>query len=174
MPNLENKQQIVKDIEKKLQDAALVIFTDYRGINVEDMTSLRDKLRVNGVEFRVLKNTMIEFALKNTGHEDVIPYTFGPNAVLFSNEDPVGPVKSIYEFIKQYKKLEVKAGILEGQAISPEKIKSMADLPPKEALQTQVVGTMQAPITSLVYVLNANLSGFARIIDQIREQKQAS
>ncbi|MGS0765769.1 50S ribosomal protein L10 [Syntrophomonas curvata] len=174
MPNLEQKEQIVKDIEKKLQDATLVVFTDYRGLNVEEMTSLREKLRVPGVEYKVLKNTMVEFALKNTGHEDIIPHTFGPNAVLFSNEDPVGPVKSIYEFIKQYKKLEVKAGILEGQAIAPEKIKSLADLPPREVLLAQVVGTMQAPITSLAYVLNANLSGFARVIDQIREQKQAS
>lgn len=174
MPNLEKKQQIVKDIEQKLQDATLVVFTDYRGLNVEEMTSLREKLRVPGVEYKVLKNTMVEFALKNTGHEDIIPHTFGPNAILFSNEDPVGPVKSIYEFIKQYKKLEVKAGILEGQAIAPEKIKSLADLPPREVLLAQVVGTMQAPITSLAYVLNANLSGLARVIDQIREQKQAS
>jgi len=174
MPNLEKKQQIVQEIQQKIEDATLVVFTDYRGLNVEEMTSLREKLRVPGVEFKVLKNTMVEFALKNTGHEEIIPQIFGPNAVLFSNEDAVGPVKSIYEFIKQYKKLEVKAGILEGQTIAPDRIKYLADLPPREVLLAQVVGTMQAPITSLAYVLNANLSGLARVIDQIRDQKQAS
>lgn len=174
MPNLEKKQQIVQEIQQKIEDATLVVFTDYRGLNVEEMTSLREKLRVPGVEFKVLKNTMVEFALKNTGHEEIIPQIFGPNAILFSNEDAVGPVKSIYEFIKQYKKLEVKAGILEGQTIAPDRIKYLADLPPREVLLAQVVGTMQAPITSLAYVLNANLSGLARVIDQIRDQKQAS
>lgn len=174
MPNLEKKQQIVQEIQQKIEDATLVVFTDYRGLNVEEMTSLREKLRVPGVEYKVLKNTMIEFALKNAGYEEIIPQIFGPNAVLFSKEDAVGPVKSIYDFIKQYKKLEVKTGILEGQIIDPDRIKYLADLPPREVLVAQVLGTMQAPISSLVYVLNANLSGLARVIDQIREQKQAS
>lgn len=171
MPNIEKKQQIVKELEEKLQNATLVVFTDYRGVNVEEMTILRDKLRIPGVEFKVIKNTMMEFALKNTGNEDVIPQIFGPNAVLFSNDDPVTPVKSIYEFIKEYKKLEVKGGILEGQAITPDRIKALADLPPRDVLLAQVVGTMQAPISSLVYVLNANIAGLVRVLDQIRDKK---
>jgi len=171
MPNIEKKQQIVKELEEKLQNATLVVFTDYRGVNVEEMTILRDKLRIPGVEFKVIKNTMMELALKNTGNEDVIPQIFGPNAVLFSNDDPVTPVKSIYEFIKEYKKLEVKGGILEGQAITPDRIKALADLPPRDVLLAQVVGTMQAPISSLVYVLNANIAGLVRVLDQIRDKK---
>lgn len=174
MPNIEKKQEVVKNIEQKLQDSSLVVFTDYRGIKVDEMTNLRDKLRMPGVEFKVLKNTMVEFALKNTGHEDVIAFTFGPNAVLFSNEDPVAPVKVIYDFVKQYKKLDVKVGILEGQIITSERIKALADLPPREVLLSQVLGTMQAPITSLAYVLNANIAGLARALDQIRMQKEAS
>ncbi|HHV15106.1 MAG TPA: 50S ribosomal protein L10 [Gelria sp.] len=174
MPNIEKKQQIVQEIQQKIEDATLVVFTDYRGLNVQEMTDLREKLRVPGVEFKVLKNTMVEFALKNTGHEELIPSIFGPNAVLFSNEDPVSPVKTIYDFIKQYKKLEVKVGILEGQVLEPDKIKALADLPSQEVLLGQIAGTMQAPITSLVYVLNANLTGLVRVIDQIREQKEAS
>ncbi len=174
MPNIEKKQKVVQEIQQKIEDATLVVFTDYRGLNVEEMTSLREKLRVPGVEFKVLKNTMIEFALQNTGHEDVIPNIFGPNAVLFSSEDPVTPVKNIYDFIKQYKKLEVKVGILEGQMLEADKIKALADLPPREVLLGQIAGTMQAPITSLVYVLNANLTGLVRVIDQVRQQKEAS
>lgn len=171
MPKIEEKQKVVKEIEEKLEKAMLVIFTDYRGVNVDEITDLRNKLRTPGVEFKVLKNTMTEFALKNTGNEEAIPYISGPNAVLFSQEDPVGPTKVIYDFIKQYKKMEVKVGILEGQIVSPERVKALADLPPREVLVAQVLGTMQAPITSLVYVLNANISGLARVLDQIREQK---
>lgn len=171
MPKIEAKKQVVQEIEQKLQEASLVIFTDYRGLNVDEMTDLRSKLRVPGVEYKVLKNTMTEFALENTGHGDVVPHIAGPNAVLFSKEDMVGPTKAIFEFIKQYKKLTVKVGILQGQMMTPEKIKGLADLPPKEVLLAQVVGTMQAPITSFVYVLNANLTGLVRVLDQVREQK---
>lgn len=174
MPNLEEKKQVVAELQEKLENAALVVFTDYRGLTVEEMTALRNKLRNPGVEFKVVKNTMMEFALKNTGHEDVIEHLAGPNAVVFSSDDPVGPAKSVYEFIKEYKKLEVKMGILEGQLVGADKIKALADLPPREVLVAQVLGTMQAPITSLVYVLNANITGLVRALDQIREQKQAS
>ncbi|MEN6328427.1 MAG: 50S ribosomal protein L10 [Syntrophomonas sp.] len=171
MPKIEAKKQVVQEIEQKLQDAMLVVFTDYRGINVDEMTELRNKLRAPGVEYKVLKNTLTEFALDNTGHGDVIPHIAGPNAVLFSNEDPVEPIKAIYDFIKQYKKLDVKVAILQGQMLSANKVKSLADLPPRDALIAQVLGTMQAPISSFVRVLNANISGLARVLDQIREQK---
>ncbi|MEN6349529.1 MAG: 50S ribosomal protein L10 [Syntrophomonas sp.] len=171
MPKIEAKKVIVQEIEQKLKDADLVIFTDYRGLNVDEMTDLRNKLRASGVEYKVLKNTLTEFALENTGHGDVIPYISGPNAVLFSQDDLVGPTKTIYEFIKQYKKLIVKVGILQGQTMTPDRIKNLADLPPKEVLLAQVVGTMQAPITSFVYVLNANLTGLVRALDKVREQK---
>jgi len=174
MPKIEEKQKVIKEIEQKLENAELVVFTDYRGINVEEMTDLRNRLRVPGVEYKVLKNTMTEFALQNLGYEDVISHIEGPNAVLFSNEDPVGPAKTIFEFIKEYKKLEVKIGILEGQTISAEKIKSLAELPSREVLLGQVVGTMQAPISSFVYVLNANLTGLVRALEQVREKREAS
>ena len=174
MPNLEAKKQIVKETEQRLKDAKLVIFTDYRGLTVAEMTDLRNKLRVPGVTYKVVMNTMTEFALQNTGYEEMIQHIEGPNAVLFSNEDLVGPAKTIFDFIAKYKKLTVKAGILEGQIVGAEKIKALADLPPREVLVSQVLGTMQAPITSFVYVLNANISGLARVLDQIREKQQAS
>lgn len=171
MPNLEKKQQVVKGLEQKFQEATLVVFTDYTSINVEQMTVLRERLRTPGVQYKVIKNTTAEFALKNLGYDELPNQIQGPNAVLFSNEDPVGPTKTIYEFIKQYKKLSVKVGILEGKVITAEEIKDLAELPPREVLVAKVLGTMQAPITSFVYVLNANLTGLVRALDQIREQK---
>lgn len=174
MSKIEQKQQVVKDIEQKLKDATLVVFTDYKGINVAEMTALRDSLRVPGVEYKVLKNTMTRFALENLGYdEEIMNKLEGPNAVLFSQEDPVAPAKAIYQFIKQYKKLEIKVGLLEGKIVDADKVKALADLPPKEVLIAQVVGTMQAPISSFVYVLNANMTGLVRALDQVREQKAA-
>lgn len=174
MPKIEQKQQIVKEIEHKLQEATLVVFTDYRGLNVEEQTELRNKLRLPGVEFKVLKNTMLRFALTNNGQEDIAAKIEGPNAVLFSKEDPVEPAKILFEFAKKHKNFEVTQGILEGQLVSADKVKALADLPPREVLVAQVLGTMQAPITSFVYVLNANISGLARALNQIKEKKEAS
>ena len=174
MPKLEVKQQKVKEIEERINDAKLVIFTDYRGLTVAEMTDLRNRLRAPGVKFKVGSNTITELALKFTGYELLIQHIEGPNAVLFSSEDVVGPAKTIFDFISKYKKMEIKVGILEGQIIGVDKIKALADLPPRDVLIAQVLGTMQAPISSFVYVLNANITGLARALDQIREQKQAS
>lgn len=174
MPRIEEKEQVVQEIKQKLEAATLVICTDYRGLNVEQVTELRNKLRVPGVEYRVLKNTMFRFALQKAGYEDIAAQISGPNAVIFSQDDPVGPAKTIFEFAKTNKDLEIKLGILEGQVLSPEGIKDLAQLPPREVLLAQVVGTMQAPITAFVRVLNANLTGLVRALDGIREQKEAS
>ncbi len=173
MAKIEEKQQVVQEIKQKLDAATLVICTDYRGLNVEQITELRNKLRVPGVEYKVLKNTMFRFALQQSGFGDIAPQITGPNAVVFSQEDPVGPAKTIFEFAKTNKELEIKLGILQGQMIDADKIKDLAQLPPREILLGQVVGTMQAPITSFVRVLNANLTGLVRALDGIREQKQA-
>lgn len=174
MPKLEQKQIVVEEIYKKLDAAKLVVFADYRGLNVEEMTELRNKLRAPGVEVRVLKNTMVRFALQKAGHEDTVPQITGPNIIVFSNEDPVAPAKVLFDFAKTHKNLQVKLGILEGQTIAADKVKALADLPSREVLVATVLGTMQAPITSFVRVLNANLTGLVRALDQVREQKQAS
>ena len=174
MNKIEEKQKLVASIQDKLASSKLVIFTDYRGLTVEEMTQLRTKLRIPGVEYKVYKNTMLAFALRNLGYESFEDKLFGPNAVLFSQEDLVTPAKVITEFIKNYKKLEVKMVIIEGKVAEPNAVKDLAELPPREVLLAQVLGTMQAPITSFVRVLNANITGLARVIDQIREKKQAS
>ncbi|MBO8158028.1 50S ribosomal protein L10 [Thermosyntropha sp.] len=174
MPKIEEKQKVVKEIEEKLQDATLVVFTDFKGLTVEEMTNLRGKLRMPGVQYKVLKNTMLRFALRNLGHEEVAEQIEGPNAVLFSKDDPAAPAKILYDFIKETKKLEVKGGILQGKPISADKVKNLADLPPREVLVAQVLGTMQAPIQGFVNVLNANITGLVRALDQIKEKKAAS
>lgn len=174
MSKIEEKQQVVQEIKHKLEEATLVICTDYRGLNVEQITDLRNKLRVPGVEYRVLKNTMFRFALKEAGYGDIATHITGPNAVVFSNEDPVGPAKTVFEFAKANKELEISLAILQGKMISAEGVKDLAQLPPKEVLLAQVVGTMQAPISSFVRVLNANLTGLVRALDGIREQREAS
>jgi large subunit ribosomal protein L10 len=171
MPKLDEKKLIVEEIKHHLEKSMLIVFADYRGLKVDEMTELREKLRVPGVEVKVLKNTMLRFALKELGNEDMAELISGPNAAIISHNDPVMPAKVLFEFAKTHKNLEIKMGLLEGQVIPPEKIKNLADLPSREVLVATVLGTMQAPITSFVRVLNANITGLARALEQIREQK---
>ena len=173
MPNIEAKKAKVQQIEQKIREAKLVIFTDYRGLTVAEMTNLRNRLRIPGVEYRVMKNTLTEFAIKNQNIDDLIPYIEGPNAILFSTEDTMDPVKILFDFMRLTRKMEVKVGLLDGKVIRAEQVKILSELPDREVLISQVLGTMKAPITSFVYVLNANLTGLARAIEQIREQKAA-
>jgi large subunit ribosomal protein L10 len=169
--NVEAKKLIVQEIEAKLQKAQLVIFADYRGTTVEEITNLRNQLRQPGVDVQVYKNTMLTRALNNSGYSDFAGPLFGPNLVVFSENDVVEPAKVLYKFTQDKKKMEIKLGILEGQLIDAAAIKALAELPPRDVLIAQVLGTMQAPITSFVRVLNANITGFVRALDQIRESK---
>ena len=174
MSKIDEKKQVVQEIKQKLEAATLVICTDYRGLNVEQVTELRNKLRVPGVEYRVLKNTMFRFALQEAGYENISSQISGPNAVVFSQDDPVGPAKIIFDFAKKNKELDIKLGILDGQLLTPDGLRDLSQLPSREVLLAQVIGTMQAPITAFVRVLNANLTGLVRALDGIREQKEAS
>lgn len=173
MPKLEQKQLIVNEIEEKLRNAKLVVFADCRGLTVEEITQLRNKVRMPGVEFKVYKNTMLRFAMEKLGHDPKAEFLTGPNTVLFSNEDMVGPAKELFEFGKarKNKNFTIKAGILEGKVIGAAQVTALAELPSREVLLSMVVGTMQAPISSLARVLQANITGFVRAIDGIREKK---
>lgn len=174
MSNLEAKKQAVKEIQKWVQDANLVVVTDYRGLNVAEMNELRGKLKTVGAEYKVLKNTLTRFALQKNGLEELLPYTEGPNAMLFSSNEPVEPAKILFDFAKTHKNLEVKAGLLEGKVIGVDQVKALSTLPSKEVLVAQVLGGLQAPLYGFAYVLKANLSGLVRALDAVREQKEAS
>ncbi|MBO8169378.1 MAG: 50S ribosomal protein L10 [Thermoanaerobacteraceae bacterium] len=168
----QKKAEIVKDIKDKLEASQSVILTDYRGINVADMTNLRSRLREANVEFKVLKNTLIKRAADELGIEGMDPFLVGPTAVAFGIEDPVAPAKVLSEFAKDHKELEIKGGLLEGKVIDLDKIKALADLPSKEELLAQVARGFQAPIAGLANVLQANIRNLAYALEAVRKQKE--
>lgn len=170
----EMKAEVVKEIAEKMGQAQSMILVDYRGLNVEELTEFRSLARKASVDYKVYKNTMMRFAAKETGNEGLLDYLVGPTAVAFSNEDPVAAAKIITEFAKKHKAMEVKAGMVGGQVINFDQVKDLAELPPRDVLVAKVLGGFNAPITGFVTVLQANISGLARAIDQIREQKEAT
>lgn len=171
MPKIEEKQLVVKEIEAKLKASSLVVFTDYKGLNVAEINELRAKLKAIGSDYVVVKNTLTRLALKDAGMEDLDALTVGPNAVLFAMQEPVEAAKILFDFAKAHKALEVKGGALEGKAVDAPGIRELSLLPPREVLIARVLGGLQAPLYGFAYVLQANLTGLVRALDQVREQK---
>ena len=158
MPNakvLSEKQAIVAELTEKIQKATAGVIVDYKGITVEEDTALRKECREGGVDYAVVKNTLLRFAFNNTGLNDLDDLLNGTTSLAISHSDPIAPMRVINKFAKQFngEKFTIKAGFMDGKVLSLDEIKALAELPSKEALQAQVLGTMLAPITSLAVVL---------------------
>ncbi|HBT20978.1 MAG TPA: 50S ribosomal protein L10 [Peptococcaceae bacterium] len=169
----EEKEAVVSQIKEKLGAAQVAILTDYRGLTVAEMNELRKKCRENNVEFRVVKNTLTWLAAKSLGLEELQDYLKGPTAIAFGLEDPVIPAKIISEFSKDHDDLEIKGGILEGKVIPIEKIKELAELPPKDQLLAKLAGAMNSPMAMLLNVLNAPIRDFVYALEALRKKKEA-
>lgn len=169
----EQKKQIVMEIQNKIEKAQAIVLVDYRGLNVEEVTELRKKFTEADVEYRVYKNSMMRFAFKNSGLEEFNQYLTGPNAIAFSDNDPVAPAKITDEFAKGHKNLEIKAGVVDGKIIDINKVKDLAALPPREVLIAQVLGGLNAPISGFANVLQGSIRNLVYALDQIKEQKEA-
>jgi len=168
----EDKAVVVDNIKEKLQSSDVSVLTDYRGLTVAEIDDLRRKLREANVEYKVLKNTLTWRAAQELGLEELKTFLEGPTAIAFSSEDPVAPAKVLSDFAKKHKALEIKGGVLEGNVISLEKIKALAELPPKEQLLAQVVSAMQAPISGLVNVLQGPIRNFVWTLEAVRVHKE--
>lgn len=173
MSKLDAKKQIVEEIKGKFQEAQTAVLVDYRGLNVEEITELRSKFRSEGVDYKVYKNSMMRFAVKEVGYEGLLEHLVGPTAVAFGMEDPVGAAKIISEFTKQHKHLEIKAGMVDGKVIDVEGVKDLAALPSKEVLVAKVLGGLNAPITGFANVLQGTVRGLAIALNAVKEQKEA-
>ena len=168
------KQEVVADLSAKLSKAKCLYLTDFTGLDVAAITELRRRLTNAGVEYVVVKNTLARRALSGGPYEGLAEHLAGPNAFALSDEDVVTAAKILTEFAREREKPQIRAGAVEGRVVSIEEIRRIAELPPREQLLAQVVGTMAAPIAGLVYMLSGLLSKFVRTVDAVREQKQAA
>ena len=164
MPNkqvLESKKAIVDALADKLQGSTAAVFVDYKGITVAQDTELRNKFREAGVEYTVVKNTLTRFAANKAGYNQFDELLNGTTSLATTTGDPIAPARIVCDFAKKNKNvLKIKGGFVEGSVLSVEQLQGFGELPGKDALIAQVLGTFLAPISSLAFV-----------IDQIREQK---
>jgi len=174
MPNIEEKSQVVSEIKEKFQQASGIVLADYRGLTVAQVTQLRAQLRLAGVEYRVMKNTLVRRAADELGVEGLDSYLKGPTALAFC-ADPVAPAKVLMEFAKvnKLKKFQIKAGVLDGKVIGPEGVKALAGLPSREVLMAMVLRGMQAPLTGLANVLQGPIRKMGYALEEVRKLKAA-
>ncbi|MBE5760654.1 MAG: 50S ribosomal protein L10 [Clostridiales bacterium] len=153
--NHEAKAVVVEQIKEKLSNAKSCVLVDYRGLTVEEDTALRRSLREAGVEYKVLKNTLIKRAANALDLTDLDPFLNGPTAVAFSETDPVAPAKIIAQAIEKTKKMEIKAGYVEGKFCDAATLGNIAKLPSKEVLIAKMLGSFNAPLCNFLYCINA-------------------
>ena len=163
MAKVELKQPIVAEISEAIKDAQSVVLVDYRGLTVEQDTNLRKQLREAGVTYKVYKNTMMNFAFKGTDFEGLAPYLEGPSAVAISTTDATAPARILAKFAKDAKKLEIKAGVVEGNVYDAAGMQAISQIPSRDELISKLLGSLQSPITN-----------FARVMNQIAEKGGAS
>lgn len=157
MPNakvLSEKQAVVADLTNKLQNAAAGVLVDYKGITVAEDTALRAELRKNNVEYAVVKNTLLQFAVNNCGMNELDSLLNGATALAICHDDPVAPARVVNDFAKKIDgRFEIKGGFMDGKPMPLDEVLALANIPPLPILQAQVLGTMLAPISGLACVL---------------------
>ena len=154
------KQAVVAELKEKLQNAVTGVLVDYSGINVADDNDLRSKLREAGVEYSVVKNTLTRFAANEVGLEELSDVLNGNTALAISNDDVIAPAKVLYDFSKGHDYFTIKGGFVEGKVVSVAELEKLATMPSKEGL-----------LCMLLYALNGNVSGLARALQAVVDQK---
>ena len=173
------KQAVVAQLKEQLESAKGVVLTSYKGLTVAQDTELRRELREAGVSYHVVKNTMLRIAAKEAGIEGIEEHLEGTTAFAFSTEDAVAPAKVICGFIKKNKLedvevLTVKVGMVEGKVIGVDEVKALAALPSREELIAKLLGSMNAPISNTVNVLQGVIRNAVYVLDAIRSQKESA
>ena len=169
----EQKTIEVKSLAERLEAAKVLIFADYRGLRVSEVTELRSKLRKDKSSLKVVKNRLMKRVLKEHGMEGLAKYFTGPTAVASSDVDPINPAKAVVDFAKGHEKLTVKGGFLEGRELTIRDIESLAKMPPREVLIARALSSLNAPATNFVGVLSAVPRKLLYALNAIKDTKQA-
>ena len=172
--NLDKKKAVVDSLHEKLAKSAIVISTDYKGLDVAAVTKLRAELTKAGVEFMVVKNTLLRRASEETDAALITDSFKGPTAVAISYDDPVAPAKILTEVVKDNEKLEIKAAVMEGKTLDVAGIEALSSLPSREVLLGQVLSAMNAVPTGMVRVLAEVPRQMLNVLSAIKDQKEAA
>lgn len=168
------KQQIADDLRDRFSKSAIIVVTDYKGLDVAAMNDLRRKLRAEQIEYQVVKNTLLIRASEGNDVALIKDYFKGPSAIALSYDDPVAPAKVLSQFAKDNNKLEIKVGVMEGQVLDAKAIQALAKLPSREVLLGQLLSALNAVPTSFVRTIAEVPRSLVNVLAAIRDQKEAA
>ena len=171
---LEAKKQIAEDLHERFAKSAIIVLTDYKGLDVASINDLRRKLRESNVEYQVVKNSLLVRASEDTDVASIKDHFKGPSAVAISYDDPVAPAKVLTQFAKDNDKLEIKVGVLNGKALDVQAIKALASLPSREVLLAQFLSALNAVPASFVRTIAEIPRRLVNVLTAIRDQKEAA
>lgn len=173
--NRTEKAVQIDELQRKLGEARAFYLTDFTGMSVKQITEFRARLRNNGVDYVVVKNTLAQRALTAIEMPEYVEFFSGPTGVVIGREDAVTAAKVLTDFAKEFdNRPAVRAGVVERKHVAPDQIKQLAELPPKEVLLAQLAGGLQAPMARLAGGMNQVLAGFARALDALRQQREGA
>ena len=170
----QRKEEIVSALTAELGGVTAMIVADPTGLSVAEMKDLRNRLRPSGAEFRVAKNTLARIAAREAGREALVELLVGPTAITLVTGDPAAAAKTLSDFGRTSRKLELRGAYLDGVAFGADSVKQLATLPSREQLLTQLVSSMVSPISGLANVLAQLPRSLVVALDQVRQQKEAA
>jgi large subunit ribosomal protein L10 len=172
---VERKQAVVDELAEKLGSAAAIYLTDFTGLNVKKMTALRARMRAEGVEYLVVKNTLALRALDGLDIPDIGQFFTGPTGVVIGGADAVTAARILSDFAKENDdRPTVKVGVVERQQLGPAEVGRLAKLPPRDVLLAELAGAMEAPLAQLVFLLQGKLSEMVGLLEALRAQRDGA
>ncbi len=169
----EEKGQVIEELKEKFSEAKAVILTDYKGMTVAELSDLRRLLRGGGIDYRVVKNTLARLASEDTPISAAKDVFKGPVGIALGYQDPVMTAKKVLEFSRKNEKLKLSGGVIEGKLYTANEVKTIADLPPREALLSMLAGAFQAPLSKMAAALSATVSSFAYAMNALKTKREA-
>lgn len=169
--NKEEKGLIIDGLKGKFAKAKAVVFTDYKGMTVAELTELRRLLRKSSLDYSVVKNTLAKIAARDTDVAVAHDVFTGPIGIAIGYDDPVLVLKKVLEFAKTNDKLQVRGAVVEGKFCEQKEVKEIAELPPREILLSMLAGALQAPLSKMAGALSATVSGFAYAVEALSTKK---
>lgn len=170
---LEQKQAITEELAERFETAATIYLTDFTGLDVEAMGELRSRLRDEGIEYRVAKNTLTRRALDGLDLPDLEEHLKGPTGLVFGDEDPVVPAKIVREFAREHdERPAVKVGVVSRRVISAQEVDRLAALPPRDELLASIMGSLTAPVSGIVSILNGLMRDIAYMAGEVAKKRE--
>ena len=172
--NRNEKSEIISEIKELLESSSAIYLTDYSGINVEDISNIRNQFRNEGVRYKVFKNTLVKRALDEAGkYEKIADHLIGMTGFAFASTNPLAPAKIINKYFGDKEKLALKACYVEGDYFEGSQLKTLATLPTKNELIASILGSISAPVSGIVGSINAVMRDLVSVVDQISQRQAA-